>query len=109
MGLSLCLQCNVLLQHMDCLPYSLFLCVYNVSVLWSLCFISASPLCSKPQKVKTFVVEKPALMRAVVLKLPRPQINMIRALQPTPAKRRPSNQEPGLQFVQSAGTRKEIS
>ncbi|XP_043077247.1 uncharacterized protein LOC122326433 isoform X2 [Puntigrus tetrazona] len=28
--------------------------------------LEASPLCSKPQKVKTFVVEKPPLMRAVV-------------------------------------------
>ncbi|XP_042634904.1 uncharacterized protein LOC109061604 isoform X2 [Cyprinus carpio] len=28
--------------------------------------LKASPLCSKPQKVKTFVVEKPPLMRAVV-------------------------------------------
>lgn len=64
MDLSLCLQsfCNA------CTAY-LILCFYVSTIclcLWSLCFISASPLCSKPQEVKTSVVKKPPLMRAVV-------------------------------------------
>ncbi len=66
MGLSLCLQC---MSFCNIWTAYLILCFYVSTIcvcLWSLCFISASPLCSKPQKVKTFVVEKPALMRAVV-------------------------------------------
>lgn len=66
MGLSLYLQC---MSFCSIWTAYLILCFYVSTIcvcLWSLCFISASPLCSKPQKVKTFVVEKPALMRAVV-------------------------------------------
>lgn len=64
MALSLCLQsfCNV------CTAY-LILCFYVSTIcvcLWSFCFIFASPLFSKPQEVKTSVVKKPPLMRAVV-------------------------------------------
>ncbi|XP_050949914.1 signal-induced proliferation-associated 1-like protein 3 isoform X1 [Labeo rohita] len=66
MGLSLCPQC---VTFCDVWTAYLILCLYVSTIcvcLWSLCFISASPLSSKPQKVKTFVVEKPPLMRAVV-------------------------------------------
>lgn len=66
MGLSLCLQC---MSFCNIWTAYLILCFYVSTIcvcLWSLCFISASTLCPKPQKVKTFVVEKPPLMRAVV-------------------------------------------
>lgn len=64
MAFSLCLQsfCNA------CTAY-LILCFYVSTIclcLWSFCFISTSPLCSKPQEVKTSMVKKPPLMRAVV-------------------------------------------
>lgn len=38
------------------------LCIY----LWSLCVYFDSRLCSKPQGIKTSVVEKPCLMKAVI-------------------------------------------
>lgn len=64
MVLSLCVQsfCSA------CTAY-LILCFYVSTIcvcLWSLCFISTSPLCSKPQEVKTSMVKKPPMMRAVV-------------------------------------------
>jgi len=61
-SLSLLYFCNV------CTVY-LILCFYVSTIcvcLWTFCFIFASPLFSKPQEVKTSVVKKPPLMRAVV-------------------------------------------
>lgn len=65
-GLSLYLHCASICNI--CTVY-LFVCLYVSTIcacLWSLCFVSVSPLCCKPQKVKTSVVQTPPLMRAVI-------------------------------------------
>lgn len=62
MAVSLCPQCASF--YSVCTAY-LFMCVYVSTLcvcLWSLCFVFVS----KPQKVKTSVVETPPLMRAVI-------------------------------------------
>lgn len=66
MAVSLCLQC---MSFCNVFAACLILCFYASTICVCLCswyIISSSPLCSKPQEVKTSMVETPPLMRATV-------------------------------------------